>query len=195
LFGRNPRKFLPQSGIRAVSYRTNEPSYETIEDTAIGGPLVSVRDADGTVISAGVVEQALDFLHRVVSGNSELSHGRREDTRGLPDDVAREVVVNALAHRDYSIGGSDVLLEAYPDRIVVTSPGRLPNSATVDGVLEGFRYARNQTLVNVLRDYGYVDFRGMGIRAKVVPGMRAFNGSEPSLQEGDQFFRVTLSLG
>ena len=43
----------------------------------------------------------------------------------------------------------------------------------------GLRYARNQTLVNVMRDYGYVDARGMGVRNKIIPGMLAHNGTEP----------------
>ena len=45
------------------------------------------------------------------------------------------------------------------------------------------RYARNQTLVNVMRDYGYVDARGMGVRNKMIPGMRAHNGTEPDLDD------------
>ncbi|MDW8470213.1 MAG: DUF1156 domain-containing protein [Burkholderiales bacterium] len=41
------------------------------------------------------------------------------------------------------------------------------------------RYARNQTLVNVMRDYGYVEALGMGVRNKIIPGMLAHNGTEP----------------
>ena len=58
---------------------------------------------------------------------------------------------------------------------------RLPNTATVDALKSGFRYARNQTLVNFMRDYRYVEFRGMGIRDKIIPGMHAHNGTEPAL--------------
>ena len=56
----------------------------------------------------------------------------------------------------------------------------------------GFRYARNQTLVNVMRDYRYVDFRGMGIRDKIIPGMRAHSGKEPIFAEAGHSFIVTL---
>ena len=54
------------------------------------------------------------------------------------------------------------------------------------------RYARNQTLVNVMRDYGYVDARGMGVRNKVIPSMLAHNGTDPDLIEGEYSFTVRL---
>ncbi len=74
----------------------------------------------------------------------------------------------------------------------VRSPGRLPNTATVESLRAGFRYARNQTLVNVMRDFGYVEFRGMGIRTKVIPGMLAHNGTEPEFVESEHAFTVRL---
>ena len=70
---------------------------------------------------------------------------------------------NALVHRDYSIAGTDIMLAIFSDRIDIVSPGRLPNTVTPEGMRSGMRYARNQTLVNVMRDYGYVDARGMGV--------------------------------
>ena len=77
----------------------------------------------------------------------------------------------------------------------VTSPGWLPNTATVEALKAGFRYARNQTLVNIMRDYRYVEFRGMGIRDKVIPGMLAHNGTEPEFVETDWSFTVRLWKG
>lgn len=53
-------------------------------------------------------------------------------------------------------------------------------------------YARNQTLVNIMRDYRYVDFRGMGIRDKIIPGMRAHNRTEPELTESEHGFTLRL---
>lgn len=47
-------------------------------------------------------------------------------------------------------------------------------------------------LVNVMRDYGYVDARGMGVRNKVIPAMRAHNGTEPDLVAEEHRFTVRL---
>ena len=100
--------------------------------------------------------------------------------------------MNALVHRDYSIAGSDIMLTIYADRMEIQSPGKLPNTVTLDGMKSGMRYARNQTLVNVMRDYRYVDFRGMGVRDKIIPGMREHNGSEPEIVTEEN--RVTVRL-
>jgi ATP-dependent DNA helicase RecG len=96
----------------------------------------------------------------------------------------------------YHIDDSDSRkLALFQDRIEVTSPGRLPNSATVESIKAGLRYARNQTLVNILRDYRYVDARGMGIRNKVIPGMRAHNGTEPEFEATEHALTVRLWAG
>ena len=181
LFGRTPKRFLPQSGIRAIAYSGVEPDYATRADQELGGPMLPLSGSDGTIIETGLVEQALDFVRRNTKPTAHLEGGRRVDRTEYPDGVVREAVVNALVHRDYSVAGADVTLAVYADRLEIESPGRLPNTVSVEGMKSGLRYARNQTLVNVMRDYRYVDFRGMGVRDKIIPGMRAHNGTEPDL--------------
>ncbi len=56
----------------------------------------------------------------------------------------------------------------------------------------GTRFAHNPLLVNVMRDYGYVDGRGMGVRNKIIPGMKAHNGTEPDLIAEEYRFTVRL---
>ena len=46
--------------------------------------------------------------------------------------------------------------------------------------------------MEVLRDYGYVDFRGMGIRTKVIPLMRKFNHAEPIFEATDDYLKTVL---
>jgi ATP-dependent DNA helicase RecG len=192
LFGTNPKKYLPQSGIRGLVYQTDQPDYAAKADEDLKGPLLPLGAQSGTIVENGLVEQALDFVKRHTSVSSEIVDGRRIDRSGYPDYVLREVVVNALVHRDYSITGTDIMLTIFSDRLEVTSPGRLPNGATVDAVKTGFRYARNQTLVYFMRDYRYVDFRGMGIRYKIIPGMKEHNGTEPGFILTDWDFTVRL---
>ena len=197
LFGRNPKTFLPQSGVRAVAYSGNQPSYSARADRELVGPMVPLysvvgRPAEIVLIETGLVEQALDFVSRNTQPEGKIENGARVDRWSYPADVLREVIVNALVHRDYTIAGTDVALTIFDDRLEVSSPGRLPNTATIESLKSGFRYARNQTLVNVMRDYRYVDFRGMGIRDKIIPGMRAHNGTEPELIESAHGFSVKL---
>ncbi len=192
LFGKTPKRFLPQSGIRALCYPGATPDYAARRDQELRGPMVPLCSADATIVESGLVEQALDFVSRNTEPTAYLEGGRRLDRPAYPDAVLREAIVNALVHRDYSIAGTDILLAIYADRLEIVSPGRLPNTVTLEGMKAGMRYARNQTLVNVMRDYRYVDFRGMGVREKIIPGMRAHNGTEPEFIAEES--RLTVRL-
>lgn len=192
LFGSNPKRFVPQSGIRAICYEGEEPDYATRADEDLRGSLVPLRDQQGALVEPGLVDQAWDFVRRNTTPSARLQGLRRVDRWEYPKSVMREAVTNALVHRDYSIAGTDITLSIFSDRLEITSPGRLPNTVTPEGMKSGIRYARNQTLVNIMRDYGYVDARGMGVRVKIIPGMRAHNGTEPDLMEGEHQFTVRL---
>lgn len=192
LFGTRPRRYLPQSGIRAICYPTLEPDYATRADRDLHGPIVPLVGIDGYVFDPSLVDKAWDFVRLNTTPTAHLEGMRRVDRWPFPEQVVRECVANALAHRDYSIRGTDITLSIFPDRLEIESPGSLPNTITVERMRAGVRYARNQTLMNVMRDYGYVDARGMGIRNKVVPGMIAHNGTEPEFVAEEH--RLTVRL-
>jgi len=192
LFGSNPKRFVPQSGIRAICYPGDEPDYATRADEDLRGPLVPLLDRGGSLLEPGLVDQAWDFVRRNTTPAARLEGLRRTDRWEYPKNVIREAVTNALVHRDYSIAGTDITLTIFSNRLEVRSPGRLPNTVTPEGMKSGMRYARNQTLVNVMRDYGYVDARGMGVRIKIIPGMRDHNGTEPDLIEDEYRFTIRL---
>jgi len=197
MFGRSPKRFVPQSGIRGLAYPGNQPDYAARADQELVGPMVPLYStigspAENVLVENGLVEQALDFIARNTHPEARIQNGLRIDRTIYPPEVLREAIVNALVHRDYSIVGTDVALAIFDDRLEITSPGRLPNTATVESLRSGFRYARNQTLVNVMRDYRYVDFRGMGIRDKIIPGMRVHNNTEPEFIESGHSFTVRL---
>ncbi len=192
LFGITPNRYVPQSGIRAVCFPGTEPDYATRADEDLRGPMVPLGAADGSMVETGLVDRAWDFVRRNTTPTARLEGARRIDCWEYPESVIREAVVNALVHRDYSIAGTDIMVAIYSDRLEIQSPGRLPNTVTPEGMKLGMRYARNQTLVNIMRDYGYVDARGMGVRNKIIPGMLAHNGTEPDLIEEEHRFTVRL---
>jgi ATP-dependent DNA helicase RecG len=142
---------LASPGIRAVCYPGTDPDYATRADEDLKGPMVPLGAADGSIVEAGLVEQASDFVRRNTMPSAHLDSGRRIDRWDYPEGVIREAVVNALVHRDYSIAGRDIMLAIYADRLEIQSPGRLLNTVTPEGMKSGMRYARNQTLVNVMR--------------------------------------------
>lgn len=192
LFGLEPKRYLPQSGIRARCFAGTGMDCPVRDDRNLAGALTPLVAVGGSMLELGLVDRALDFVRRNISPVAHFEGGRQTDGWDYPLEVVREVIVNALVHRDYSILGTVVDLLVFSDRLEVRSPGRLPNTVTAEGIRKGMRYARNQMLVNVMRDYGYVDARGMGVRAKVIPGMREHNGTEPDLIEEEHRFIVRL---
>lgn len=197
LFGRQPHRFLPQSGIDAVAYPGTAKDYATLERAVLRGPLTALLSIDEqgrqSVVEAGLVEQGLDFVRRNAGTESHLVDGaRREDRSAFPEDAVREALVNALVHRDYLLSATTVELSLYSDRLEVISPGRLPNGITVERMRAGARAARNELLKDVMRDAKYLEHMGMGVSRKIVAGMLAHNGTDPEFIEGDESLTVRL---
>lgn len=193
LFGRNPKRYLPQSGIDAAAYDGPEKDYAARERTSLRGPMVVLRAADGPVVESGLVEQAVEFVRRNTKVSSRLIDGtRREDRWDYPEEAVREAVVNALVHRDYLLSGTDIELSVYSDRLEIISPGRLPNGITPERMRIGCRSARNQLLKDTMRDYGYLEHMGMGVPRKILKSIRENNGTEPNLIEDGERFIVRL---
>ncbi|MFY9343372.1 MAG: ATP-binding protein [Planctomycetota bacterium] len=193
LFGLRPSRFLPNAGINAAAYQGTVKDYDAKERTVLRGPLVGLFAADGSLVESGIIEQALEFVRRNTRMQAHTDeHGRRQERWDYPLDAVREAVVNAVAHRDYTIHVADIELSLFADRIEVLSPGRLPNTVTVDKMRAGYRASRNELIKEVLRDYRYVEANGLGVPRKIIAGMRAHNGTEPELVEEDERFLVRL---
>lgn len=192
LFGENPNRRLPQAGVTATAFPRTEKDYDTTDEELIRGPLVSLLARRGRPIEKGVIDRTVDFVAKNMGTTAWLEGGRRHRRKALPLDAVREAVVNAAAHRDYTIIGTDIEVSLFSDRLEVISPGRLPNGVTVEKMKEGLRVARNELLKEILRDYGYVEHFGMGVRNRIIESMRAHNGTEPDLIEEEHRFIVRL---
>lgn len=107
--------------------------------------------------------------------------------------MVREVVANALAHRDWT-QVNEVEIAIYNNRLEVISPGAMNNSMTLEKMLAGQRSPHNQIIMEILRDYGYVDSRGMGVRTKVVPLMRKQNNADPEFILTDDYLKTILPV-
>ncbi len=78
------------------------------------------------------------------------------------EEVIREVVNNALAHRNYRIN-SEVVVKLYPHKLVVQNAGGFPNGVTIDNLLTVASTPRNRLLTDVLSKTGIVERSGQGI--------------------------------
>jgi ATP-dependent DNA helicase RecG len=114
----------------------------------------------------------------------------REEQPEYPLEAAREALVNAVAHRDYGIAGDQIRAFLFADRLEVTSPGHLPGPVTVENIAQE-RFSRNQVIVQVLADMGFIERLGYGVD-RMVHLMRDHKLTPPRFEETAGGFRVTL---
>lgn len=195
LFGHSPRQKVRYAGVRWMSFPGTDMNYQALDDSVIDGPLVALWTGDHgqPAADAGLLERLVDRMQPFIALKSEeLQDGLRRaaGTRFAPEAL-REALLNALVHRDWT-RAVEVEVVNYADRLEITSPGALQNSMTVEKMLAGQRSARNPVVMEVMRDYGYVEQRGMGVRRKIVPLTRDFAGSDATFEASDDFVRVSL---
>ena len=197
LFGYRPRRLLRQAGVRWIAFKGDDKTYDALDDQVLDGPLVALwkRDSGGgrEMVEKGLIEVLVDAMRPFVSEEAgEVDASMRRTRRWhYPVEALREAIVNALAHRDWT-RYEEAEVVRYADRLVVTSPGTLPNTMTVRKMIAGQRSPRNPLIVDVLRDYGYVDARGMGVRNKIIPLLAERNGVEPDFHETEDHLVVTM---
>jgi ATP-dependent DNA helicase RecG len=195
LFGIKPRQYLRQSGIRVMVFDSLDKIYQAKLDKVLDAPLVGRFSIDKTgrnLIDAGLIERTFEIIEPFIVEESDELNGRpsRDKIWIYPFEALRELVINAMAHRDWT-RFTDAEIVGYRDRVEITSPGALPNSMTVEKMMAGQRSARNHIIVDVLRDYGYVDARGMGIRVKVIPALEARN-AKYIYEATDDYVKITV---
>ena len=113
-----------------------------------------------------------------------------QETLEYPLEALRELLVNAVAHRDYNMQGDNVHLFIFSDRIEIHSPGGLPGPVTLQNLLEA-RFSRNAVVTQVLSDMGFVERLGYGLN-RAIMAMRQHNLRPPRFEEIANSFRVTL---
>ncbi len=180
LFGHHPQQHLRYTRLTAVRFAGTEPGEEFIHDH---------RDLEGKLEE--VIEGAIAFLQANTRIAATMSKLRREDQPQYALPVLREAVVNAVAHRDYSIIGRQIRLFAFDDRVEVHSPGRLPNTITLETIRYGVHYERNPRLCAVLSHLGYMREIGTGI-PKMIRLTRQLTGREPEFTLRGEEFSVTI---
>ena len=196
LFGKHPRQFLRQAGIRVFAFSGDDKEYQPLLDDLLDGPMVGrfeINDGRSTLIDSGIIERLMACLTPFISQEASAPDiNLRRDTEWFyPIEAIRETVVNALAHRDWT-RFVEIEVGVYSNRFEVISPGALNNSMSVEKMMAGQRSPRNTLVVEVLRDYGYVDSRGMGVRTKIVPLTRKLTGKEPQFIATEDYLRTIL---
>jgi ATP-dependent DNA helicase RecG len=192
LFGRDPRKYLYQSGMRLIAYPSLEPDIDASVDTEINGCLAEMKDEFGNILFPGLITKIEQRLQLIIY-HEKLENGgfKRIGEWDYPIDVLRELIVNSFVHRDWSMTIQN-RIEIFPNRIEITSRGALPNSQTIEKILAGTQYPRNNILLKTIKDLGFMEDRGLGIRRKVIPVLKEKKFPDPVFEATEDYFKITI---
>ncbi|MCK5717941.1 MAG: hypothetical protein KAH77_10670 [Thiomargarita sp.] len=181
IFGINSERYLPQSGISFGHFSGNQLQSELIDKQNINGALAYQID-----LSLAIIKNNLQVP-------SDIKNGQRENKRLYPPmKVFRELIVNACIHRNYAIIGSKIRILMFNDRMEFISPGRLPNTVTIEKLKVGVSYAINPILIKFMDNLRYIEHLGRGL-PMVYQEIRKLGGEVIFKELGDEF-RVIVPI-
>ena len=192
LFGLYPQAFYPQLSIIA----TCVPAEQMGVLDAEGNRFSDTKRIEGTL--PDMLEGALTFVRANMRTATRIDKetGERIDIPQYPMDAAREAILNALVHRDYSLHteGMPIQLVMYSNRIEITNPGGLYGRLTLDQLGNAQPDTRNPVLVTVMETLGETENRYSGIPT-IRFAMKNRNLPEPVFADRRSEFVVTLYNG
>ena len=177
LFGLNPQKEIPFCKITIAKFEGNKIG-EEFEKKDLEGNLEEQMKAADTVLNL--------YLKTRVN----IKGFENELKPEIPKEVLREVVVNAVAHRDYHIT-SQIRIFIFDNRLEIMSPGKLPNGITLENIKLGVHSERNPLIVSYLAKMGYMTQIGTGI-VRMTRLLKEHTGKEPEFEERGQEFVVRI---
>lgn len=178
---------LPSASTQFVRYHGTDKSTKTLDRTRI----------DGTVIEQLTQSFRLVLLNIRKSEQLGTKSPRQEITYEYPTQCIREVIANALCHRDYEDNHRIVHIRVYDDRIEVLSPGTwlgraLPEASEVAlSELISEPIQRNTTLAHAMAAISLVETEGRGLILSVAECEEA-NARIPRVLQTDGYVRVTI---
>jgi len=137
-------EFLPSAYVQCVAYSGIERNAQYQQDA---------QDFTGPLDQQ--IQGAYEFVRKNMRVEAVKAPGRID----IPQyhlGAVYEAIVNAVAHRDYSMPGSRIRIHMFSDRMEIASPGELSNSLTIEALSEN-TVTRNETIVNLLSRYYHAD--------------------------------------
>jgi ATP-dependent DNA helicase RecG len=181
IFGINPQRHLRSAYISFAHFAGDNLDDVLIDKQDITGNLDHQIDTTLSIIKNNLLNPSI-----IVGAK------RVETTYRYPDKIFRELLVNACAHRNYAIAGSQIRVFMFSDRIEFHSPGKLPNAITKEKLVVGVTAAVNPIIIKFLNHLSYIDKLGRGIPIVYREAMK--QQKILSFEELGEAFTVRLGL-
>ena len=177
-FGKHPEYNLTYCKVTIVRFPGNDIG-ERFEKKDIEGRLIDQIERTETILK--------DYLR----SETKIEGFKKEEPRfEIPIESLREAVINAVAHRNYQLP-SQIRIFIFDNRIEIKSPGRLPNTVSIENIKFGFPLHRNPLIVSLLAKEHRMTEIGTGI-PRMIRLLKEHTGREPDFEESDQEFIVRI---
>ena len=189
LFAQYPQAYFTQLCITAVSV----PGTEMSMTGSVGERFIDNRRIDGTI--SQMLNEALLFVRKNMRQKTIIDKdtGKRKDITEYPVVAVRELIVNALVHRDYSIHTdcAPVTIQMFSNRMEIENPGGLYGRMTLDKLGKVSADTRNPYIANTLEILGETENRYSGIPT-VINAMKEYGLPAPEFISEGGIFKVIL---
>lgn len=177
LFAKEPGKFYPNTFVKIGRFGKDDTDLKFQE--TVEGNLVSL------------VPEILDQLnHKFLVKQIDFEGMHRIEKEEYPVAAIREMILNALVHRNYM--GAPVQLRVYDDKISIWNEGFLPEGLTLEALKRPHASRpRNPVIADVSFKGGYIDAWGRGT-IKIIDSCKAAELPEPEMMEQDGGFLLTI---
>lgn len=177
LFGIHNEYTIPQFCIKAIWFYTDE--------------CITTRYRSSVDIHGTLVDQYKAGKDFIVSKLNNPQGDKDFNSTGdleIPELVIKELLINALFHRDYFIADS-IKLYLFPNRIEIKSPGRLPNSLTVGDIRQGIQRRDSNILITSYAN-DLLPYRGIG--SGILNSLKVYPSIDFENDVAGDFFKVTI---
>lgn len=186
LFAKNPQKWHPRLQVRILKIKGNEiksgNEFNVIKDEEVNNNILKL------------IESAWDRLRPYLTETKFSSEAIFKTQVIYPENACKETLINAIAHRDYSMEGRGIEIFVFDDRLEIKSPGMLLSSVSIEEIKKktGIHQSRNTYIARGFREVGYMRELGEGFK-RIYELMESYDLTAPELYSGDKSFKVSLS--
>lgn len=178
LFGKNVQKHLPESMIICSLF-----------SGISGRNAISSIDCEGTLFEQ--FEIAYNFIIKNLEKSFKIgSNPKRQEELEVPPEAIREILLNAIVHRNYHINAPSKIA-IYSNRIEFFSPGSFPGPVDINNLSTGITYIRNNVICKVFREAGFIEKLGSGFITLFSSYERA-KLPKPQIIEGENYIKCIL---
>jgi predicted HTH transcriptional regulator len=189
----------------------NEKQYPTVSSTLLSDNEIKQRyfpyakiecarfigtKTDNTLDSKTIDESiclqpdlAVAFVERTIKKGSKIGRVYREERWEYPMLAVRELIINAVIHRDYSLQGKDIKIAIFDDMLEITSPGTIPPSIDLNNLSSGQSEIRNKTLGPIFKELQLIEQWGTGFQ-KLSDELKEYPEIELKINEPGLSFQI-----